>query len=268
MNKLAKGLLSFNLAGAIRLARFGANDARRRLAVAYQQIDPFGGRGYANGTATEACLADLALIPEVELAAVIRGRPIIKFDGLYRYVEGTMPFSDALAFLAVLVDRAPRVVLEIGTFHGHVTRLIALNLPSATIHTLDLPEDYDVGADPSSLPKDDLHLIRARRVGVEYHSDPSITNVVQHFGDTANWDFGKAEGATLYLIDGAHTYEYARNDTHKALAAARGRDATLLWHDCDQWHPDVARWVAEMAKTGYPVKRIAWTNLAIMDVPA
>ena len=42
MKKLAKGLLSLNIAGAIRLARFGPNDARQRLAAAYQQIDPFG----------------------------------------------------------------------------------------------------------------------------------------------------------------------------------------------------------------------------------
>ena len=96
--------------------------------------------------------------------------------------------------------------------------------------------------------------------------DPSITNVVQHFGDTADWDFGKAEGATLYLIDGAHTYEYARNDTQKAMAAARGRAATFLWHDCDRWHPDVARRVADMARAGHPVTRIAQTHLAIMDL--
>jgi hypothetical protein len=262
-----------NLAGVIRMARFGPKDARRRLAAAYRQIDPFGDAPHAEATdedarARDECLAALALIPEVELATVVRGRPIIRVDGVYRYVEGTMPWCDITAFLAVLVDRAPRVVLEIGTFHGHVTRLIALNLPSATIHTVDLPEDYDAGSDPSSMPKDDLHLIGARRVGVEYRSDPSITNVVQHFGDSADWDFGVAEAATFYLIDGAHTYEYARSDTHKALAAARGRDATLMWHDCDRWHPGVIRWISEMVASGHPVRRIAETNLAVMDVPA
>ena len=92
--------------------------------------------------------------------------------------------------------------------------------------------------------------------------------MVQHFGDSADWDFGNAEGATFYLIDGAHTYEYVRSDTQKALAAARGREATLLWHDCDQWHPGIARWIGEMATAGHPVKRIAGTHLAVMDVPA
>jgi hypothetical protein len=44
--------------------------------------------------------------------------------------------------------------------------------------------------------------------------------------------------------------------------------ATLLWHDCDRWHPGVARWISEMATTGHPVKRIARMYLAIMDVSA
>jgi hypothetical protein len=141
-------------------------------------------------------------------------------------------------------------------------------MPSATIHTVDLPESYDPGADPDSTTKDDFHLISSRRVGSIYRADPSVTNVVQHFGDTAAWDFGAAEGATFYIIDGSHTYEFARNDTEKALAAASGRAATLLWHDCDRWHAGVARWIAEMAGTGHVVRRIAETNLAILDVSA
>jgi Methyltransferase domain len=267
VNVLAKGLLSANLAGAIRLARFGPQDARRRLAEAYAQIDPFG-HSEEYGTPTSRCLADLASIPEVTLEEVIRGQPTIRVAGLSRHIEGTMPWCDISALLAILVDRDPRVMLEIGTFHGHTTRLMALNLPSATVHTLDLPEDYDPQADRSSLPKDDPHLIESRRVGAEYRADPSITNVVQHFGDSAAWDFSIVAGATFYLIDGAHTYEYARSDTEKALAAARGRDATLVWHDVDRWHPGVTRWLAEMVKKGYPVKRIGWTHLALMDLTA
>jgi hypothetical protein len=180
-------------------------------------------------------------------------------------VEGSLPWEDAIALLAVLTDRAPHSVLEIGTFNGNTTRLIALNFPQATIHTVDLPEDFAAGTDTSTLPKDDFHLIAARKVGSAYRADPTITNVVQHFGNTAAWDFKQAEGATFFFIDGAHTYEYVRNDTEKALAASRGRRATLLWHDCDASHPGVTRWLGEMVARGDPVKRIRGTNLAIMD---
>jgi hypothetical protein len=268
MEKLAKGLLTLNLASAIRFARFGSKDVRSRLWAAYHQIDPFGGPGNTNGATIAERRAVLARIPEVALTSVVSGRPIVKVDSTYSYCDGSLPWCDILALLAVLVDRAPQIALEIGTFHGHTTRLLALNMPSATIHTVDLPEDYDVQSDTVPFSKDDFHLIGSRKVGIEYRSDPSITNVVQHFGDTATWDFRQAEGATFYYIDGAHTHEYARNDTEKALAAARGRDATLLWHDCDQDHPGVVSWLEEMSSQGHPVRRIAGTNLAIMDVSA
>jgi Methyltransferase domain len=265
MKKIVKGLLSFNLAGAIRLARFGPEDAKRRLAAAYHQINPFGGKGGGNGTPINDCKAALALIPEVALEEVVSGQPTIKVDSTYSYHDGSLPWCDILALLAVLVDRAPRAVLEIGTFDGYTTRLLALNRPSATIHTIDLPEDYNIESDGSLIQKDDFHLITSRRVGIAYRSDPSIANVVQHFGDTSVWEFGDAEGVSFYYIDGSHTYEYARNDTEKALAASRGRDATFLWHDCDAQHPGVVNWLNEMLSQGHPVRRIAGTNLAIMD---
>ena len=268
MSKIVKGVLSANLAGAIRLARFGPRDATERLVAAYRRIDPFGGVLDPKGTDDGPCAVEMGSIREVELGEVIRGQPMIQVDGHYRYLEGAMPWCDIVPLLAILVDRAPRVVLEIGTFHGHTTRLLAINAPTAVIHTLDLPEDYDPRADHSPLPKDDLHLIGSRRVGAQYRSDPSVTNVVQHFGDSAEWDFGIAEGATFYLIDGAHTYEYVRSDTERALAAARGREATLVWHDVHLWHPEIVHWLAEMVAAGYPVKRLHWTHLAVMDVTA
>jgi Methyltransferase domain len=268
MEKIAKGLLALNLASAIRLARFGVMDAKSRLWAAYNSIDPFGAPGMTRGADLARNKATLARIPEVQLTSIVSGRPIVKVESTYSYHPGSLPWCDILALLAVLVDRAPRTVLEIGTFNGHTTRLLALNMPSATIHTVDLPEDYDVASEGSSMPKDDFHLIKARKVGSEHRSDPSIINVVQHFGDTATWDFGLAEGATFYYIDGAHTHEYARNDTEKALAAARGRDATLLWHDVDQDHSGVLTWLDEMLSQGHPVKRIQGTHLAIMDTSA
>ena len=70
MKKLVKGLLSLNIASAIRLARFGPNDARRRLSAAYRQIDPFGRPDEANGTTHDEGVAGLARIPEVAITAV------------------------------------------------------------------------------------------------------------------------------------------------------------------------------------------------------
>ena len=141
----------------------------------------------------------------------------------------------------------------------------SLNLASATIHTVDLPTSFRTVSDVSHLSKDDFHLIKERDVGHEYKSDSSITNIVQHFGDTATWDFSEAEGASFFFIDGSHTYDYVRNDTEKALAGCHGQDTTLIWHDCDDSHPGVVRWLREMLHMGYPVKHIKGTQLGIMD---
>lgn len=92
-----------------------------------------------------------------------------------------------------------------------------------------------------------------------------MTNIRQHFGDTASWDFSEAQGATFFFIDGSHTYEYVRNDTEKCLALAKVKGCTLTWHDCDWWHPGVVRWLAQMVKSGWPVARIPGTHIAIMD---
>ena len=198
-------------------------------------------------------------IPVVSLRELIQGRPIIRVDGTYNYCDGSLPWCDIVPLLSLLVDRKPRAVLEVGTFNGHTTRLMALNLPEATIHTVDLPETFDGGFE-----KDDFHLIAARNVGIEHRSDASIGNVRQHFGDTASWDFSTAN-ATFFFIDGSHTYDYVRNDTERALAASRGRRATLLWHDCNIMHPDVTAWLIEMIQSGQPVRRIDESNLAILE---
>lgn len=198
-------------------------------------------------------------IPRVELGKLV-GRPLVTVDGGYSYKDGSLPWGDILALLSVMVDRAPKSVLEIGTFHGHTTRLMALNMPRAAIYTMDLPENF-APEDDTGLKKDDWHLINSRRVGAEYRADSSITNVKQLFGDTAECEFPDAE---LFFIDGAHTYEYVRNDTTKALASPAAK--TLLWHDSDGGHRDVTRWLAGMIQAGYPVRQIEGTNLAILDV--
>jgi hypothetical protein len=200
----------------------------------------------------------LAKIPLIALSEIV-AKPIIRVDGSYSYVDGSLPWCDALALLSILVDRSPKSVFEIGTFDGYTTRLMAMNLPEAQIHTIDLPEDFGDG--DSGMPKDDWHLISSRRVGAEYRADLSINNVIQHFGDTAEYDFPIAE---FFFIDGAHTYAYARNDTEKAMKVPGAK--TLVWHDCNETHPDVNRWLVEMIQSGYPVRRVEGTNVAFLDI--
>lgn len=259
-SRIGKGLLTVNAAAIVRALLHGVNDLPPRLTGAYHAISPFGTTAYAEASEY------LRQIPEIQLTEVARTFGSLVLDSKYKTVEGSLPWVDLVPLLSVVRDRSPRKMLEIGTYYGYTTRALAQNLPNGVVHTIDLPEDFAPDHDDSIIPKDDLHLIKDRHVGEAFRSDPSITNIVQHFGDSATWDYAPVKDATLFLIDGSHTYEYIKNDTEKCLALCQNRRATFLWHDCDICHLGVVEYLAELAKAGIPVRRITYTHLAILDI--
>jgi len=206
----------------------------------------------------------LGQIPEVSLLELLGDQPVPVQVEVRRYEDGILFLEHSLALVALAVRENPPVVLEIGTFCGHTTRLLAQNLKQSIIHTVDLPADYVVGRDPAdALPKDDFHLIAQRTVGREYRNRPEAERIVQHWADTAQWDFSLASGATFFFIDGSHTYEYAKNDSEKCFQLCRGR-GTFLWHDCELSHPGVLRFLVEWREKGRNIVRIRGTTLAYL----
>ncbi|MGO9107651.1 MAG: class I SAM-dependent methyltransferase [Thermoguttaceae bacterium] len=262
MSKIGKGLLTVNLAAVLRLALHGFDSLDRRLSRAYHVIDPFD----AGDPAYTPAITYYDMLPEIHLSEIVHNFVSINLGGTYRFVDGAMPWVDLVALLTIMHDRQPKCMFEIGTFFGYTTRVCAMNFPATTIHTIDLPESFDQSTDAGNLPKDDFHLIKSRRVGEAFRSDASVRNIIQHYGDTATWDFQQVKDATLFFIDGSHTYEYVRNDTEKCLAVCKDRRATILWHDCDRAHPGVLRYLAELVQAQFPIKHIGWTHLAILDI--
>ena len=98
-------------------------------------------------------------------------------------------------------------------------------------------------------------------VGREFKNQPCARRIRQHFGDTATWNFRDAGQPTFFFIDGSHTYEYCKNDSERCLSIA-GPGAVFLWHDCDDTHPGVVRFVCEWRAMGRDVRRIAGTPIA------
>ncbi len=261
MKKIPKALLSLNTAGLIRALRSGPRDAARRLVDAFDKIDPFGVPQKISTTTLEQFFE----IPKVDIREIVAQLPIVRVDSSQRNIDGALPQPDLMALLALLNDSRPSSIVEIGTFNGATTAALALNAPWATVHTLDLPLDYQPGQDEQGvLPKDDFHLIRQRRVGEAYTSLPEIKNIVQHYVDSAKWDFAPVRGASFFFIDGAHTYAYAKNDTEKCLSIAAPRSRFVL-HDCDERHADVVRYVHELRLQGESVVCIKGTSLAFFD---
>ena len=179
-----------------------------------------------------------------------------------RFEEGVLASDQAMVLLSILVAEHPAEVLEIGTYMGYTTKLMAENMETAIIHTVDLPDDFSSESDSmTELPKDDFHLIRHRVVGKEYKGIPCASRIKQHFADTATWNFHEAGHPSFFFIDGSHTYEYCKLDSEKCFDLCGG-NGVFLWHDCDEIHPGVVKFILEWRLMGRDVRRITGTPLA------
>lgn len=166
----------------------------------------------------------------------------------------------------------PARIFEIGTHTGYTALHLALNSPAdAEVLTLDLAPD----APPPRLPTtlmDDWHVRGTR----ESHGAPCFVGtpveakITRLFGDSATFDFSPwFDAVDLFFIDGAHSYEYVKSDTRKALACCREKGA-IVWHDFGRVGVNgVTKLVRELARQGFPVQAVPGGSLAfaLLDRP-
>lgn len=180
---------------------------------------------------------------------------------------GSMTITEISSLCHLVAARNPRKVLEIGSFRGLTTLNIVMNAPEAEIHTLDLPPNFDPAE--TKFVNNDASVIRSR--GVYYYEQrEEATRIRQHYGDTATFNYKEIGGGVDFcLIDAAHSYEYVRNDTAKALPLMAS-DGLMLWHDYGRndfmadpenaW--GVTRFLREIADTGVGI--LQGTSLGIL----
>ena len=162
--KLYKAACGLNLAVLLRTLRFGPRAAVRRAVRAYDVIDPLarekGREPWDDPRGSQGLEPSGQLHQDWPLGgdygqAVRHHR---RLAHLRRWITRNSGPGRTDELAAAIEE--PEVVLEIGTYNGATTRLIALNLPRAKIHTLDLPPDISSEElHQSKLPKDDFHLI-------------------------------------------------------------------------------------------------------------
>ncbi len=248
MKRLLRVILGFNAISLVHLIRLNPKQFLYACSAAF--------------AASKGALYVFHRIPTISLDEILGERQAEVRLSVMRYEDGMLPSEQAMALLAILIAEAPAEVLEIGTFMGHSARKMAENLPTAIIHTVDLPQEFSAESDPAKdILKDDFHLIARRVVGREFAGRPCASRIKQHFADTATWDFRQAGNSTFFFIDGSHTYEYCKNDSEKCLELCDGR-GVFLWHDCDETHPGVIKFVSEWRRRGRDIRRIAGTSLA------
>jgi predicted O-methyltransferase YrrM len=186
----------------------------------------------------------------------------ITVEMTYQYEPRGLPHGVAYILSCVTAYVQPRRIFEIGTGRGGGTLLMASQAPEAQIDTLDLGENTStLGVGHADAP------LETTRVGDLYLDSEHRERITQHLGDSATFDFTPFYGQMdLVLVDGAHTYTYAKHDSQTALAMVRP-GGVILWDDCHLYHPGVSRALAELRREGHPVARIDNTRLAYLRIP-
>lgn len=149
-------------------------------------------------------------------------------------------------------------VFEFGTYMGVSTTQLALNIPDdGQVFTLDLPEDHPAYSLP--IPKmEEQQIASEKNKGILVPED--IRGKVSFLrSDSATFDETPyLESIDLVFVDGAHSYEYVKNDSEKGLRMLR-KGGVVAWHDFVPNHRDVVRYVRNC---GLNVKRVSGTALA------
>ncbi|HYL29967.1 MAG TPA: class I SAM-dependent methyltransferase [Gemmatimonadales bacterium] len=172
--------------------------------------------------------------------------------------------ADLLGLLILCRVLEPRVVFEIGTFHGWSALHFALNTAAdAEVFTLDLPPG-------SSEPKlkttvVDRAFVREGSAVQRYaFSGSDLASKIRTLrGDSATFDFSPwHERVDLFFVDGAHSYEYVRSDTEHALRCLRPGGA-LAWHDFGRLGVNgVRQYLIELAASGLKINVVPGGSLA------
>src|SRR5688572_2826087 len=164
----------------------------------------------------------------------------------------------------------PKTIFEIGTAGGLTALHFALNTADdARIFTLDLPVDATAPPALSTTLIDGWHIRgSAAAAGRHVFDDRAeAARIDCLYGDSARFDYAPWHGSVdLFFIDGAHSYEYVRNDTQHALDCVRP-GGVIAWHDFGRAGVNgVSRAVLEVARGGRDVYAVPGGSLAYMIV--
>jgi len=153
----------------------------------------------------------------------------------------------------------PKRIFEIGTYRGYTALQFAANAPDAEVFTLDLPPDANTDLPLTVMDK----LLSNVEKGETLKGRKDADKIHRLLGDSASFDFSAyAKSIDLFFIDGAHTYEYVRNDTLKALECCH-EGSVITWHDYGRRGVNgVTRWLNEFARSHFPVYRVPNGSLA------
>ncbi len=202
-------------------------------------------------------VADIRPIPSVDVLNINPGTQRWTLQSFPLVGASVSPLEcTGLAALSYL-SKAKRI-FEFGTYKGVSTTQLALNVePGGMVYTLDLPEDHPAYELPIPKPEEQA-IANEGGKGILIPRD-LLDRVTFLQSDSATFDETPYLGTIDFVfVDGAHSYEYVKNDSEKGWRMLRP-GGVMAWHDCVPNHRDVVKYLKE---SPYDVKMIGGTALA------
>ena len=178
-------------------------------------------------------------------------------------VEGYIDDHQRSIIAALVKALDAKTFFEIGTSLGRTAWTVAHHNPDLQIWTLDMPPSESVDQTALELGADDRTYFRpVERCGEAFHETPEAERITQLWGDSATFDYSPYAGRMDFIyVDGAHSYEYVRSDTLRALDML-SPGGTIVWDDYVTG-PGVYEYLNELAPTlDAPVYHLFETRMA------
>lgn len=185
--------------------------------------------------------------------------------------DGNVSPLELLCLASLVRGRAPRTVLELGTFNGNTTLQIAANLPpEGLVYTLDLP--VGAASDARAAPNDHHYVAseQRQRERLRYEGTACASRVRQVYGNSLEVDFlavCEQRRPDFIFVDAGHSYECVRSDTEKSFGVL-AEGGCIAWHDYNADWPDVYNYLNGLGRERNLV-RISGTALVLYarDLP-
>jgi predicted O-methyltransferase YrrM len=177
-------------------------------------------------------------------------------------VEGPVWRHDSLILGALAKLLQCETIFEFGTYRGDTAWLLAHNLPTARVLTLDLPGPEAVHRAKFELTDGGEYFTSWDR-GSRFRKTPEGGRITQLFGDTATFNFLPYSGSVdLAYIDASHSYSYVKSDTEAAFGLLSDL-GTIVWDDYT-YYPGIYQYLNELAPLlDRPIFHLLGTRLAI-----
>ena len=214
----------------------------------------------------------LPRVPLPEILPAAKDAEITLPNSFDREFGTSVTLEESCHLAAMVRATRPGKVLEIGTFDGNTSLVLAANLEThASVVTVDLPPDFSVEKNAADLahPQVDINVTARSKLGRQLRDHPLASRIRQVYGDSGSLDWGSLGGPFgLIFIDGCHTAAYVRSDSENALRHL-APDGTIIWHDYGMI-PDVSIVVDEVAAQNpeLNIRVAAGTRLAVGKRPA